>query len=96
MPNKPNRPKVGEADPATRRKMLDETFARERADGEASASKARQKRMAERKKPKPEGTTLGGLLDPKRERDRTVEGEDKTIMDAVNRGVDMGTPKRRK
>jgi hypothetical protein len=37
-----------------------------------------------------------GLLDPKNPRDRTVEGESKTIMDALQEGVRQGSDKKRK
>lgn len=86
MPN-PDRPKVGPADPETRRKMLRQKLD-EPTRGEGVAAKAPP---AAKKKKK--GTTLADLLDPTQERDRTVEGKSETIMDAVNRGVEMGSEK---
>lgn len=87
---KPNRPKVGPADPETRRKLLREKL-NEPTRGEGVAAKEPPK-----PKPKKKGSTLGELLDPNKSRERRVRGEDETIMDAVNRGVDMGSEKKRK
>lgn len=102
---KNDRPKVGPADPETRRKALRKVLDSEKAEGEQRRADEANERVKKRgeKKPAGNGTTLGGLLDPKKQRDRTVEGKDETIMDAVNRGVEMGTkadeaaaPKKRK
>ena len=98
MPNKTDRPKVGPADPETRRKALRKVLDDEAAAGEQRRADEANERVKNRGKKKPagNGTTLGGLLDPKKARDRTVEGKDETIMDAVNRGVEMGTAEDKK
>jgi hypothetical protein len=95
MPN--DRPKVGPADPETRRKKLRETLDAERSDRakerDSQAHEQAEKRRAGKKKG---GNTLRDLLDPKKPRHRTVEGESKTIMDAVQEGVRQGSDKKRK
>jgi hypothetical protein len=97
MPN-PDRPKVGPADPETRRKKLRETLDAERSDRAAerdsNASADAEKRRAAKKAKK--GNTLGDLLDPSKPRERRVKGDDETLTDAVSRGVEMGSEKKRK
>lgn len=85
-----DRPRVGPADPETRRKLLREKLA-EPTRGEGVAAKETPPA-----KPKKKGTTLRGLLDPSNARERTVEGNDETISEAVNRGVKMGSEEEKK
>lgn len=90
MPN-PDRPKVGPADPETRRKMLRQKLD-EPTRGEGVSARAEPKKPKSKKK----GATLSDLLDASKPRERRVSGEDETISDAVNRGVAMGSEKKRK
>lgn len=87
MPN--DRPKVGPADPETRRKRLREELDKpSRAEGVAPRE--------EKPKPKKKGTTLKDLLDPNMPRERTAAGENTSLSEAVDRGVEMGTEAEKK
>ena len=95
---KPDRPKVVPADPETRRKMLRETLDKERTDRAAERDSQAHEKAEERRaaKKKAKGSTLRDLLDPSKERDRTVEGENTSLMEAVQEGVRQGSDKKRK
>ena len=88
-----DRPTVGPADPETRRKKLREAL--DKPSG-SDVGKSRPK-PAEPAKPKKKGTSsLRDLLNPKVERERRVRGEDESISEAVDRGVEMGTEAEKK
>jgi hypothetical protein len=75
-----DRPKVGPADPETRRRLLEEKLNEPtKATGVAAKTPPPPK--------KKKGTTLGGLLDPNVKRERRVAGDDESLSDAVDRGV---------
>jgi|KBSSwiStaDraftv2_1062776.scaffolds.fasta_scaffold519111_2 hypothetical protein len=84
MPN-PDRPKVGPADPETRRKML-----REKLD-EPTRSEGVAPAPAPAPKPKKKKGVLRDLLDPTKEREPTHDG--KTLDEVVSAAVD-NAPKR--
>lgn len=78
-----DRPKVGPADPETRRKLLQEKLAEPtRAEGTPQAPKPPKKKKA----------GLGDLLDPKVERERTSDG--KTMTEVVDEAVKGAKPDR--
>lgn len=92
--DKNGRPIVGPADPETRRKAIKDALedgkkfrAEKRKKEDEKAAEAARTSTARRKK----RTTLGALLDPKRPRERTAEGENKTLSEAVDEGVRQGT-----
>lgn len=93
-----DRPKVGPADPETRRKLLREKLDSERSDRaeERNQDTLKAGAAARAKRKGGKGTTLGALLDPKKSRERTVEGENTSISEAVRKGVEMGSEKKRK
>lgn len=86
MADSNDRPKVGPADPETRRRLL-----REKLD-EPTGSTGTVKPPPPKPKPKKKGTleTVKDLLDPSKPRERTVGGEPTTVMEAVDKGVAMG------
>lgn len=86
-----DRPKVGPADPETRRKKLREALNEPtRAEGFKRSEKPAPA------KPKKKRSTLAELLDPKSKRERTMEGENKALMEAVDEGVRQGTEEGKK
>lgn len=94
-----DRPKVGPADPETRRKKLREALDTERSERaterDSEASAAREKQRAARKAKKP-GSTLGDLLNPDKPRQRRAGTDGATLEEAVKEGVRQGTEKKRK
>lgn len=75
-----DRPKVGPADPETRRRLLEEKLNEPtKATGVAPKAAAPKK--------KKNATTLSKLLDPNTSRERRVSGDDESLSDAVDRGV---------
>lgn len=97
MPN--DRPKVGPADPETRRRKLRETLDSEAASRKAERTSEAAERNSARvakKKAKGKTSTLKQLLDPKAGRDRTARGENTSLMEAVEEGVRQGSDKKRK
>lgn len=88
MPN--DRPKVGPADPETRRKKLREELDKP-TRGEGVAPREEQKPRKKRK-----ATTLSDLLDPNMARERTARGENTSLSEAVDEGVRQGTEAEKK
>jgi hypothetical protein len=85
-----DRPKVGPADPETRRKMLHEELEKPtKATGVAAKEK-----MPVKKKKRGMMDDVKDLLDPTKPRDRAVEGKNKTVMEAIDDGIEEGSKAR--
>lgn len=84
MPNQTDRPKVGPADPETRRKLLNEKL-NEPTKSTGVAPKA------EKPKPKKKRSAFGEVadaLDPKVSRERRVGEKGETMQDAIDKGIE--------
>lgn len=92
---KTGRPKVGPADPETVRRIMRETREEEKQEARKFVDKKAEEEAA-KPKPKKKRSTLRDLLDPHVKRERTVEGEHKSLMEAVEEGVRQGSDKKRK
>lgn len=86
-----DRPKVGPADPETRRKMLHEEL-----EKPTKATGVAPKPDAAKPKKKKRGMLddVKDLLDPSKKRERTVEGGNESLSEAVDRGIEEGNKAR--